>query len=156
MDPQRPYPNSPMIERFLHVGACALATATLFSAPALGAKHATVGDKYAVKAGTVITMAGDPIQDGVIVIEGGRITAVGTADEVKIPWDAEVLDVPDKVAFPGFVEAHSSKGMDRPNETIDTAPFLNIRDSIDPVGFYFEDSLRWGSRQSTCNRAISA
>ena len=139
-----------MIERTSRAGAvCALLTLTLFSvtltgAPALGAKPATLGDKYAVKAGKVITLTGDPIPDGVIVIEGGRITAVGTADEVKIPWDAEVLDVPDMVAFPGFVEAHSSNGMDRPNETIDMAPFLNIRDSIDPVGFYFEDSLRWG------------
>lgn len=150
MDPQRPYPNPPMIERTLRVGAlCALFAVTLFSAtllsaPALGAKPATLGDKYAVKAGKVITMTGDPILNGIIVIEGGRITAVGTVDEVKIPWDAVVLDVPDMVAFPGFVEAHSSNGMDRPNETIDTAPFLNIRDSIDPVGFYFEDSLRWG------------
>jgi len=148
-----------MIERISRVGASsALFAATLFSltllsvhslsatasATPLGASSATLGDKYAIKAGKVITLTGDAIPDGVIVIEGGRITAVGSADEVKIPWDAEVLDVPNLVAFPGFVEAHTSSGMDRSNETIDTAPFLNIRDSIDPVGFYFEEALRWG------------
>lgn len=108
------------------------------------APSASAGDKYAVKAGTVITMNGDPISNGVIVIEGGRIAAVGGADDVKIPWDAVVLDVPELTAFPGFVEAHTSNGMDRPNENVDVAPFLDIRDSIDPVNFYFEDSLRWG------------
>lgn len=111
---------------------------------ALCAPLAVAADKYAVKAGRVITMAGDEIENGVIVMEGGRITAVGSEADVKIPWDAEVLDVPDLVAFPGFVEAHSNRGMDRANENIDVAPFLNIRDSIDPVNFYFQDALRAG------------
>ena len=101
-------------------------------------------DKYAVKAGKVITMAGDAIENGVIVIEGGRITAIGTADAVKIPWDAAVLDAPELTAAPGFVEALTNSGMDRANETVEVAPFLNIRDSIDPVSFFFEDSLRSG------------
>jgi len=36
------------------------------------------------------------------------------------------------------------RGMDRPNENIEVAPFLDVRDSIDPISFYFEDSLRAG------------
>ena len=104
---------------------------------------AETGDKLAIKAGKVITMTGETIENGVIVIEGGRITAVGS-EEVKIPWDAEVLDHPELTAFPGFVQAHATQGMDRGNETIDVAPFLNIRDSVDPVSYFFEDCLRWG------------
>ncbi len=111
---------------------------------ALATGVAGAGDKYAIKAGTVITTNGEAIAEGVIVMEGGKITAVGPLDEVKIPWDAAVLDVPELTAAPGFVEACTSSGMDRPNENLDVAPFLNIRDSIDPVAFYFEDSLRWG------------
>ena len=118
------------------------ALAVILLLAALG--PAAANDKYAIKAGTVITMDGEPISEGVILIEGGRISAVGPADEVKIPWDAEVLDVPELTAFPGFVEAHTTSGMDRPNENIDVAPYLNIRDSIDPVNFFFEDALRWG------------
>ncbi|MEM6673651.1 MAG: amidohydrolase family protein [Planctomycetota bacterium] len=101
-------------------------------------------DKTAVKAGTVITLDGDTIENGVIVIEGGRITAVGPVSDVQIPWDAEVIDQPDLVAFPGFVEAHVARGIDRANETLDVAPFLDVRDSIDPVNFYFEEALRNG------------
>lgn len=101
-------------------------------------------DKLAVKAGKVITLSGEAIEDGVVVIEGGRVTAVGKASEVQVPWDARVIDQPSMTAFPGFVEAHSTNGMDRPNESLDVAPFLNIRDSLDPVNFYFEESLRNG------------
>ena len=102
------------------------------------------GEKTAVKAGRIVTLAGDEIEAGVIVIEGGKITAVGAEDAVEIPWDAELVDAPEMVAFPGFVEAHTYRGMDRSNENIDVAAFLDIRDSIDPVNFFFEDALRSG------------
>ena len=98
----------------------------------------------AVKVGKVITLDGEPIENGIIVIEGGRITAVGSEADVSIPWDAEVIEQPTMTAFPGFVEANVSRGIDRVNETLDVAPFLNVRDSIDPVNFYFEDALRNG------------
>lgn len=110
--------------------------ASLLAAPALA------DGKLAIKVGRIITMNGPEIVNGVILIENGRITAVGT--NLKLPWDAVVIDQPKMVAFPGMVEAHSARGMDRPNENIDVAPFLSVADSIDPVGFYFEDALRWG------------
>ncbi len=110
------------------------------SAPA-GAQQ---GGKLAIKAGRILPKPDAPaIEDGVIVIESGRITAVGGAD-TEIPWDAEVIEAPEWTAFPGFVEAHTFRGTDRPNENIDVVPFLKIADSIDPVNFYFEDALRYG------------
>lgn len=110
----------------------------------VSAQAAPQSGKVAIKAGKVHTTPGEPaIENGVVVIEDGRITAVGDS-ETKIPWDAEVIEMPSGVAFPGFVEAHSFRGTDRPNENIDVVPFLTIADSIDPVNFYFEDSLRWG------------
>lgn len=100
------------------------------------------GGKIAIKVGRIITQAGPDVLNGVIVIDDGKIQSVGA--EAKAPWDAEVLDHPDLVAFPGFVEAHTIRGMDRPNENIEVAPFLDVRDSIDPISFFFEDSLRSG------------
>lgn len=97
-----------------------------------------------VEAGRIITQSSGEITDGVIVIQDGRITAVGAADEVEVPWDLPVVGGPEFTAFPGFVEAHTSGGMDRSNESIDVAPFLDIRDSIDPVSFYFENVRRNG------------
>lgn len=95
-----------------------------------------------IKAGKVITVSGETIENGTIVIEGGRITAVGK--DIEYPWSSPVKEFPDSVAFPGFVEAITNDGMDRANENIDVAAFLNVRDSIDPVNFYYEDALRAG------------
>ena len=122
-------------------------TTTRVAAIALGAclfaSAALADGKLAIKAGKILAGPGMPeIEQGVIVIENGRIAAIGK--DVKVPWDAVVIDAPKMVAVPGYVEAHSSRGMDRPNENLDIAPFLSVRDSIDPVSFYFEDSLRWG------------
>ncbi len=121
--------------------ALGVALAALVSAALPTAASA---QKLVIEAGKVITQAGEPIDDGVIVIDGGRITAVGKRGEVEVPWDAPVLGGPELVAFPGFVEAHSNDGTDRPNENIDIAAFLDLRDSIDPVSFFYEDCRRAG------------
>lgn len=104
--------------------------------------HAQSGGKIVIKAGRIITQNGPDILDGTIVVVDGRITAIGK--DVKAPWDAEVIDASHLTAFPGFVEAHTSRGMDRANENLDVAAFLNVKDSIDPVNFFFEDSRRSG------------
>ena len=117
--------------------------AALALSACLLASAAAADGKLAIKAGRVLPGPGMPeLEKATIVIENGRIAAIGK--DVKVPWDAVVIDAPNLVAIPGYVEAHSARGMDRPNENLDVAPFLSVRDSIDPVGFYFEDSLRWG------------
>jgi imidazolonepropionase-like amidohydrolase len=121
-------------------GVCLLAPRAL-SAQGDDVSKAKDG-RIAIKCGRIITQAGADIENGVIVIEDGRIRSVGKDD--KAPWNAEVLDYPEMTAFPGFVEAHSNRGMDRPNENVEIAPFLDVRDSIDPINFYFEDTLRAG------------
>ena len=98
--------------------------------------------KLVIEAGKVVTLTGDVIENGKIVIVDGRITAIGA--DVDAPWDAEHLDASGLVAYPGFVEAITSGGMDRPNENVAVAPFLDVRDSIDPVNITFENFLRSG------------
>ncbi|MCC7169684.1 MAG: amidohydrolase family protein [Planctomycetes bacterium] len=120
----------------------ALRSTLSFAALALAVGVVTAQDRVAIKAGRIITQAGAEIKDGVIVIENGRIAAIGA--DVKVPWDVPVIDGSKMTAMPGFVEAHSFRGMDRPNENVDVAPFLSVRDSIDPIAFYFEECLRYG------------
>ena len=50
------------------------------------------------------------IWDGVLLIEGDRIKAVGKAGEISIPADAEVLDAEGKYVGPGFVDIHVHGG----------------------------------------------
>jgi imidazolonepropionase-like amidohydrolase len=103
---------------------------------------APVRKKLAVQAGRIITIAGKDIKNGVILVEDGTITAVGT--DVEIPWDAFVIEAKGQVVMPGFVLAHTSNGLDRANENMPEVPFLSTFDSIDPINTFFEDSLRDG------------
>jgi imidazolonepropionase-like amidohydrolase/Tol biopolymer transport system component len=72
--------------------------------------------KIALVGGRVVTMRdadeqSEVIEDGVVVIEGNRITAVGSRDGVSIPADAFQLDVSGKTVLPGLVDAHAHGGM---------------------------------------------
>ncbi|MDH4238339.1 MAG: amidohydrolase family protein [Phycisphaerae bacterium] len=106
------------------------------------ARAAPVRKKLAIKAGSIITISGADIKNGTILIEDGIVKAVGK--NIEIPWDAFVIEAKDRVVMPGFVLAHTSSGLDRANENVPEVPFLSTFDSIDPVSFYFEDSLRDG------------
>ncbi len=56
----------------------------------------------------VITMRGDEvIDDGVVVVRGNRIEAVGRRAEVTIPEGAEVRDVAGRTIVPGYVDTHA-------------------------------------------------
>jgi imidazolonepropionase-like amidohydrolase len=62
-----------------------------------------------IEGGTLIDGTGDkPIEDSVVVIEGERISAVGEEGEVKIPKDAEKVEVDarGKTVMPGLVDSH--------------------------------------------------
>jgi imidazolonepropionase-like amidohydrolase len=49
---------------------------------------------------------GSPIDNAVVLIENGRITAVGTRSELKIPKPARVIDCTGKVIVAGFWNSH--------------------------------------------------
>lgn len=103
---------------------------------------ASAQDQLAIKGGRILTMNGAPIDGGVILIRDGKIVAVGK--DVAIPADFPVIDAAGKVVMPGFVEAHSSRGMDQANERNNNVPFLSVVDAIDPGQEYFEDCRRNG------------
>lgn len=63
----------------------------------------------AVRAERLHTMAGPAIQDGVVLVRGGKIVAVGPAASVRIPEGVETLTA--KVVTPGLVDAHSVVGL---------------------------------------------
>lgn len=57
--------------------------------------------------GRVVTMKGDEvIEDGVVLVEGNRIKAVGRKGQVVIPAGAKTIDATGKTVLPGFVDAH--------------------------------------------------
>jgi len=71
--------------------------------------HSTAWSQLAIRGETIYTMAGQPMNDGVVLVRGNKIERVGTAAEVKIPSDYRVLSA--KVVTPGLVDAHSVVGL---------------------------------------------
>jgi imidazolonepropionase-like amidohydrolase len=85
----------------------------------------------AFRGALVIPVDGDPIANGVVVVEGGKIAAVGDA-ATPIPGDAEVRDVTGKVIFPGLVDAHSHVGaVNGGDSSAPLHPGVRALDSID-------------------------
>ncbi|HEY1191330.1 MAG TPA: amidohydrolase, partial [Gemmata sp.] len=59
------------------------------------------------KNATLHTAATDkPIENGTLVVRGGKIADVGPAANVKIPAGAEVFDLKGAVIIPGLVDTH--------------------------------------------------
>jgi len=54
---------------------------------------------------------GPPIENGILVVTGDRIDAVGAIGEIPIPKDAEVVDLRDRTVIPGLISAHSHLGL---------------------------------------------
>ncbi|MEX1198915.1 MAG: amidohydrolase family protein [Pseudohongiellaceae bacterium] len=77
---------------------------TLLVAPAFA-----FADDLVVRAERLMTGTGETIDDGVVVIEDGRITAVGPAASVRIPDDMPVRRA--AVATPGLVDGRSVVGL---------------------------------------------
>ncbi|AIJ26304.1 amidohydrolase [Amycolatopsis methanolica] len=108
----------------------------------------------AIVGGYVVPVEGDPIDGGTVLVENGRITAVGTAAEVDVPEDAELVDASGTWVLPGFVDAHTHLGVHEEgegwagndtNEMTDPngARFRAI-DGIDPFEIGFDDALSGG------------
>ncbi|MCV4754384.1 hypothetical protein OFC37_33485, partial [Escherichia coli] len=65
--------------------------------------------QIAVKGDLIWTMAGDPIQNGVILIKDGKIEKVGPSAQIQIPSGYRILNA--KVVTPGLIDAHTVIGL---------------------------------------------
>jgi imidazolonepropionase-like amidohydrolase/Tol biopolymer transport system component len=66
--------------------------------------------QVAITGARIVTMAGADggiVDDGVIVIDGNRIRAVGRRGEVPVPAGAKVVDAVGKTIIPGIIDAHA-------------------------------------------------
>ena len=66
--------------------------------------------KYAIHVGKILPSVGDMIVDGTILVEDGKIKAIGKRSEIKVPEGFEVIDNSDRFAMPGLIDCHSHVG----------------------------------------------
>lgn len=81
----------------------------------------------------IIPIVGAPIDQGIIIVQNGKITAVGDARTVRISSGIQTVDLTGKVIMPGLVDTHSHIG--GPAGADSTAPIqpdVRILDSLNP------------------------
>lgn len=108
---------------------------------------------YAIKGGKIATMdKAGIIENGLILVEGSRITAVST--EMEVPPGYAVINATGKYITPGFIDSHTHLGLeeeiyrvegDDVNECTDPiTPQLQAADGINFMDLAFTDALRGG------------
>jgi imidazolonepropionase-like amidohydrolase len=65
----------------------------------------------AYRGARILPADGPPIDNGVLVVQRGKIIAVGPVDGTDVPADAKVVDVTGKTIIPGLVDTHSHIGV---------------------------------------------
>ncbi len=86
--------------------------------------------QIAIKGETVYTSAGNPITNGVVLINNGQIERVGTEASVSIPSGYEVHEA--KFVTPGFIDAHSVVGLAGIYNVDDDQDQLELSNAIQP------------------------
>src|SRR3982750_3210463 len=59
-----------------------------------------------IRARSVLTMDGPPIEDGAVAVSGGIIADVGTFTDVRRRSSGVVHDLGERVLLPGLINAH--------------------------------------------------
>src|SRR6516165_8367493 len=88
-----------------------LCLAALLLVPTVTSADEQKSGPVAYRGARIYTVAGAPIENGVLIIEKGKITAIGAAADTRIPDGVPVIDVSGKVIIPGLVDTHSHVGI---------------------------------------------
>src|SRR5262245_63418478 len=62
----------------------------------------------------IYTMTGAPIENGVLILKGGKIEDVGTG--IQTPSGARVIDASGKTVLPGFIDSNCHVGLEEVNQ----------------------------------------
>jgi imidazolonepropionase-like amidohydrolase len=65
----------------------------------------------AITGGKVLTITHGTIENGVVILEDGKITAVGPPASTKVPRDAQVFDAKGMTVYPGLFDAETQLGL---------------------------------------------
>jgi len=69
--------------------------------------HGAWGQTLVLQGGTLIDGTGkEPVNNAVVVIQGNRIQAVGTAGQVVVPANARVIKTDGRYILPGLIDGH--------------------------------------------------
>ena len=99
-----------MLPRAVGLLLPALAATILFAPSEVSAQYE--GRTYAITDARLVTLTGEVIDSGTIVLRGGLIEALGA--DVSPPPDAVLIDGDSLTVYPGFIDAYSQAGLALP------------------------------------------
>jgi imidazolonepropionase-like amidohydrolase len=110
------------------------------------------GSTVAITGGRVVPVTADPIENGTVLIEDGKITAVGAG--LAVPDGAQVIDAAGQWVLPGFIEVHGHVGVheeargwagsDTNEMTEPVTAQVRALDAINPADLGFRDAITGG------------
>jgi imidazolonepropionase-like amidohydrolase len=114
-----------------------------------------------LKGGKLLTVSHGVIENGVLVMSAGKITALGVAGSVAIPKNAQVIDVTGMTVYPGLIDSESYLGLIEISAERSTNDLIETSDEIMPHmhvydAFHAESELIPVARLNGITNAIVA
>lgn len=109
-----------------------------------GAACLSGAETMLIRNATVLTVTKGTIQNGSVLVENGKIAAVGK--NLSAPADATVVDASGKFLMPGIIDCHSHTAIEGGvNEgTVSDSSMVNIKDVLDPTDINIYRALAGG------------
>ena len=86
----------------------------------------------AITGGKLLTITHGTIENGVVILEKGKIAAVGAGGSVKVPKDAVVFDAKGMTVYPGLFDAESHLGLTEVEADENSNDLVETSDEIEP------------------------
>jgi imidazolonepropionase-like amidohydrolase len=124
-----------------------------FIAGSSDAEDKSVSEKYAIKAGKILTMTPAEgsaservINHGIILVSNGKIEALDKASDIHVPEGYTVIDASDRWVMPGIIEAHTHIGTEGGFNDMVTPinPELRIADCVNPEDIAVKKAVTGG------------
>ena len=114
-----------------------------------------------LKGGKLLTVSHGVIENGVLIMQDGKITALGTAASVKFGKDARVIDVTGMTIYPGLIDSETRLGLTEISAEATTNDLVEPSDEITPHmhvydAFHAESELIPVTRLNGITNAIVA
>jgi imidazolonepropionase-like amidohydrolase len=133
----------------------------LISLLILSAQAFTHDQPVALKGGKLLTVTHGVIENGVIVMQGGKITAVGAASSVNIPGGAQLIDATGMTIYPGLIDSETNLGLTEISAEAMTNDLVELSEEIMPhmhtaEAFHAESALIPVARMNGITNAVVA
>jgi imidazolonepropionase-like amidohydrolase len=121
----------------------------------------TQENPLALKGGKLLTITHGIIENGVIVMQGGKIIAIGAASSVNIPSGAQIIDATGMTIYPGLIDSETQLGLTEISAENMTNDLVEASDEIMPhmhtaEAFHAESALIPVARLNGITNAVVA